>query len=233
VRHAAQKTVSWFLFLTGLGPSIFFLCFCGYEGLPTGPNTAWYFWPLCSFLLAAFSALYLRGLYRQERAVPRGRWQISLRDLVAVSLFTAGFFYVWSAYAPETFIFRGMGSGLIAALALTLGVLAASRAGFQRFPWKHVYAVAVVLRSLGYVGLTLFFGLCVICTVAGRVEQLLFHSFTPRWDTHDFALLFVPIRLGLPALLPSMFLCWLALRQRPLPKGTGSAPSKASEVPTP
>jgi hypothetical protein len=211
------KTFWWFALAGGVGGSLTFIVLC-IQFQPPGRNEIFiYLWPLFTSSLSIVACRCLRRSYRLEPAQHAGLWQLSIRDLLAVTLFAASLLAVFQRLWPIEFVYVGVPCALISTALCVAGLLVAARKGIESGVRRYGFAVGFVMRLYGALGVGTFVVLFVVILLLGNSGSVvrfcggIFGS--QRIPSADKVFVY-PIRAGLACLLPGLLLCHLAQRKK-------------------
>jgi hypothetical protein len=205
MRIATQKKILWLLLLAGAGSCLFCAVVVILFGIKSPRNfPGEYAWFGVMVTVAVYSFLMLRRCYRLEPARSLGFRQLSLAELVLVSLFAGLVMTVWRAFAPGTFADLGVVSALMLTGLVFHAVLAASVQGYFRYPAKAVLVAGIVLYNLGVLACAASLAAFVMGTIfVGPIRAL---DAMYRWFTDEDWVKTHPVMtlwwLGYVALLP-------------------------------
>jgi hypothetical protein len=177
------------------------------------------------------SIVRLYSIYRREPDRFSGLWQLSITDFYCDICFTALLLAAGRAIAPNDFVPVGIVVALLLGVAFLFSMLVAARKGYKRSLVKWIYALGMLLRSLGYMAVfVMIIVMPVILMIGGPRLVVEFVSGIVLADYRDWFA--VVIRFGLICLPVGIGICKFVER---VVTGSGphppeSQPQKQNEI---
>jgi hypothetical protein len=203
---ASQKKLWWMVLPGSFGSLAFFAVLFAIKGPLSKREMIFYLWPVISIAAFVVSIVRLYSIYRREPDGFSGLWQLTITDFYCDICFTALSMAVARAMAPNDFVPVGIVLAVLLGVAYLVSMLVAARKGFRRSLVKWIYALGMLLRSLGFMAAVVVLIVVPLIMIGGggpgEVSQFMSQIAWPKYrnwptDVIRIAMICLPVGIGI------------------------------------